>query len=95
MFYSGCNGVTDSGIDLSDSDNTTKFNIDDIDDGSDLFGESLETADRDVGYTPTPTIIENNVDKILQSQRNLLSSSSDLVSDFKEKYTDALNEKIC
>ena len=86
---------TDSGIDLSDSDNTTKFNIDDIDDGSDLFGESLETADRDVGYTPTPTIIENNVDKILQSQRNLLSSSSDLVSDFKEKYTDALNEKIC
>ena len=74
----------DSGIDISD-----------IDDSSDLFSETLETANREVGYTPALTTIENNMDKILKSQRNLLSSSAELISDFKDKYTDALNEKIC
>ena len=74
----------DSGIDISD-----------IDDSSDLFSETLETANREVGYTPALATIENNVDKILKSQRNLLSSSAELISDFKDKYTDALNEKIC
>lgn len=74
----------DSGIDISD-----------IDDSSDLFSETFETANREVGYTPALTTIENNMDKILKSQRNLLSSSAELISDFKDKYTDALNEKIC
>ena len=76
---------------------SNKLNLDlsDIDDGSDLYSEVLETADREAGLTPALTIIENNVDNILKNQRNLLSSSAELVTDFQDKYTDALNDKIC
>ena len=86
---------TDIKTDINDNSKNKEFDIDDIDDGSDLMSETLETADREVGQTPALAIIENNVDKILKNQRNSLSSSAELVNDFQDKYTDALNEKIC
>ena len=91
--------VSDNTTDSTDNTNETidDLNIDlsDIEDESDLYSENLDNAGRDVGLTPALTPIENNINEILKNQINLLSSSAELVSDFQDKYTDALNEKIC
>lgn len=86
--------VTNDSVSDSVEEDDFDWNGDDYDNDVVIL-DNLENADREVGYTPALTIIENNVVKILQSQENLLSSTVENINDFKTKYTDALNQKIC
>ena len=83
--------------DSVEQDDDFDWNGDDYEDYDNdvVILDNLENADREVGYTPALTMIENNVVKILQNQENLLSSTVENIDDFKTKYTDALNQKIC
>ena len=54
-----------------------------------------ETANTEVGYTPALTTLENSFENTLKSNENFVSSQIDLIQDFKNKYYDETNTKIC
>lgn len=54
-----------------------------------------ENASRDVGYTPTLTPIENSVENLLKIDKKLVSFDTSTIEDFKSKYYDDTNTKIC
>ena len=54
-----------------------------------------ETANTEVGYTPALTTAENNVGNLLNFDKKLVSFDTKLVDDFKTKYYDDTNSKIC
>lgn len=54
-----------------------------------------ETADREMGYTPALATAENSVGNLLNFDKKLVSFDTKLVNDFKTKYYDDTNSKIC
>ena len=54
-----------------------------------------ETANTEMGYTPALTTFENSFENTLKSNENFVSSQIDLIQDFKNKYYDETNTKIC
>ena len=53
------------------------------------------TADTEIGYTPTLTPIENNIENLLKIDKKLVSFDTTTIEDFKSKYYDDTNTKIC
>ena len=54
-----------------------------------------ETANREMGYTPALATAENSVGNLLNFDKKLVSFDTKLVNDFKTKYYDDTNSKIC
>ena len=54
-----------------------------------------ETANREMGYTPALATAENSVGNLLNFDKKLVSFDTKLVDDFKTKYYDDTNSKIC